>query len=96
MSMDLPQFSDADRRQLRDIAMRIASLDETPGWIELQKAVEQRIRTEMPVVSEFSEGEAVQIASRMAFISGMKSVIAIVQHNKKLLSQTNQAEGGSE
>lgn len=71
----------------RQVSASIAALEETEGWKYLVLAAEKLIQIYTPNITSFTSEEATEIASKMAFISGVKRCLGIPeQHKKKLLT----------
>ena len=71
-----------DSRQ-KEISKSIAQMTESEGWKYFTAECEKVIRATTPEVTTFSSEEALQIAGKLAFISGIKRALALAEKHKK-------------
>jgi|GEM_PF-3764084 len=74
------------------VAESIATLEKSDGWQNLLKAAEFLIQQKTPDVAQFSPEEATVIASKMAHVSGIKAVLALVKNSKKKIADLKAAQ----
>ncbi len=83
MTPNRPKLSPEEQAITLAIAESIASLEQSEGWGHFTKAAEALIAQNLPSVTSFSEEEATRIASKMAYITGIKDCLGLVKANKK-------------
>lgn len=79
--------------QLRQIATKINSLWEHPGWLDLVKVVEGEIAMVTPSAKYIDSTEqAIKNASKLCYVAGLKRVIDIVKGQMETLKELNVRE----
>jgi hypothetical protein len=80
-------LSNEDRERVIAIAQSIIDMSETPGFKHYARAVEALIDNMTPEVSEVPNGDAaIALASKLAFVSGMKRALKIPNQQKDILN----------
>jgi hypothetical protein len=72
-----PLSKEEQAHALRE-AQAIASLCESEGWPVFLKAVSDLIARETPRPEKFTADEAIQIASKMTYIAGIKRCLQVI------------------
>lgn len=66
-------------------AKAIAELEQSEGWQHFLQAANDLIATYTPELSECTTDDMARIATRMAFVSGVKRCIGLMQQQKDIL-----------
>lgn len=74
----------ASRSKQLKTAEAIVSLSNSPGWAAFVGEAERLIASFTPDVSSFDDKHATVIASQMAFISGIKRCIGLMDQQKSI------------
>lgn len=83
---------EAERAQALNAALAIVSLEGTEGWKHYVKAAESLIESMTPNISAFDEHNATIIASQIAFISGIKRCLGLMQQQKDIMVSLKKPE----
>lgn len=75
----------AERTKAIAVAKAVVSLEETEGWQQFTQLAEKLIFSMTPDISAFTPDMATQIASQMAFVSGVKRCIGLMDQQKNIL-----------
>jgi hypothetical protein len=78
-------LSDSEKELARTIAQSILSLKESEAWGHFVKAAEALIQANTPQVYNFTQDQAVQIASKNVFCSGVQACLNLVNQQEKIL-----------
>lgn len=71
------------------IAREISALSESPQWQVFKKEVEKLILAYTPDVDTVRNADhAIEVASRLAFISGVKRVLGMPEQYKQILKSS--------
>lgn len=82
--------------QVQAIAQSITDLSQTEGWRHYLKTVEALINAETPKNSQVNGvDDAIQIASKMAFVNGLKRAIQIPEAQAKRLNSLKEQSESS-
>lgn len=80
-----PELSDAQKQQVIMIAESILSLEGTEGWQHFKKAAEELANSQIPHITHFDAQQATEIASKVAFASGVRACLALMERQKETL-----------
>lgn len=80
------EAQEAEYRKAAKTASAILSLEDTEGWKAFVKESEKLVAALTPDVATFNSEDAVKIAAQMAFISGVKRCIGLMQQQKDILA----------
>lgn len=80
------RMPDAHKMELIGVAREVASLEQAPGWKHFVKLAEAFAANQTPHVSAVKGQEhAIEIASQLAFASGVRAAIGLIQQQKDIL-----------
>jgi hypothetical protein len=85
MNPNLSQLSEYEAAQVRLIAKAIISLEQTEGWKHFVKAAETLAANHVGKHSSFSADKAVEIASKVAYASGIHACLGLIKQQKSIL-----------
>lgn len=69
-----------------NIAKAVVTMSESDGWQAFVQLADALIASMTPEVSQFDAQKATVIASQMAFVSGIRRCIGLVQQQKDILA----------
>jgi len=81
-------WNNPQRQKELDTAKAIAALEETEGWQAFVRVAESLIKAMTPEVQRFTQEEATEIASQLAFASGIKRCIGLMQQQKDIINSS--------
>jgi len=71
--------------EARLVAKRIISLEHADGWADFVKAAETLAANHIGKHSSFSADDAVKIASKVAYSSGIHACLGLIKQQKSIL-----------
>jgi len=74
------------------LSTMILKLKQAPGWAEFEKAANTLADSQIGRISQFSDAEAVVIASKVAYASGIRACIGIVTQQERILASFKKTE----
>jgi hypothetical protein len=77
---------EAERAKQVERAKAIIALEESEGWKHLKAVAEELINSYTPDISSFTTEQATTIASQIAFTSGIKRILGIVNQQREILA----------
>jgi hypothetical protein len=83
--MNLSHLSEYEAAQVRLIAKAIISLEKTEGWTHFVKAAENLAANHVGKHSSFNDKTAVEIASKVAYASGIHACLGLIKQQKSIL-----------
>jgi hypothetical protein len=85
-------LTDSEKAEVLSIATMISKLSRAPGWPEFVKAANALADSHIGKYSQFSDTEAVIIASKVAYASGIRACIGIVTQQERILASLKKTE----
>ncbi len=83
---------EAQRVKALNRAKAIVSLEASEGWKHFTELAKEVIESNTPDISTFNSEDAVKIAAQMAFISGIKRCIGLMEQQKDVLASLKKTE----
>jgi hypothetical protein len=80
-----PKLSEYEAAQVRLIAKAIISLEQTEGWPHFVKACENLADNHVGKWSSFTKDQSVEIASKVAYASGIRAALGLISQQKGIL-----------
>lgn len=80
-------LSSKERFQIMQICREVADLQNHPGWKHLEEIANRMIRQATPKISEFGAEDAVKIASKAVYVTGIQDLLSLPKQKQKELSK---------
>lgn len=76
-----------DEKRARELAVAelVTEMGDSPGWECFQRIANTLADTYTPDIAEFNSEGAVSVASRMAFVSGIRRCIGLMDQQRDIL-----------
>jgi len=84
--------NDAERVKALRTAELITEMAESEGWKAFSELAETLVKTYTPDVNSFTPDQATAIASQMAFVSGIKRCVGLIDQQREILQTLKKPE----